>query len=32
MSYNQVDPNVARILRPPSRAPWYLTMLTILGA
>jgi chemotaxis protein MotB len=30
MSYN--DPNVASILRPPSRAPWYLTMLTILGA
>jgi chemotaxis protein MotB len=34
MSYNAnaVDPNVARILKPPSRAPWYLTMLTILGA
>jgi chemotaxis protein MotB len=32
MNYNAVDPNVARILKPPSRAPWYLTMLTILGA
>jgi len=35
MSYNAVDPanpNLARILKPPSRAPWYLTMLTLLGA
>jgi chemotaxis protein MotB len=35
MSYNAVDPanpNLARILKPPSRAPWYLTMVTLLGA
>src|SRR4051812_49971538 len=32
MNYNAVDPNVARILKPPSRAPWYLAMMTILGA
>jgi chemotaxis protein MotB len=26
------DPNIARALRPPSRAPWVLTVLTLVGA
>ncbi len=27
-----IDPNIARMLRPPSRAPWVLLVLTLAGA
>jgi chemotaxis protein MotB len=32
MNYDPVDPNLARALKPPSRAPWVLTFLTLVGA
>jgi chemotaxis protein MotB len=32
MSMNVVDPNLARYLKPPSRAPWVLTVLVLAGA